>query len=108
MDRPDDEGIVVSVAADHPGLPGHFPGRPIVPAVVILDEVRAALGRRVPTPVIGAIEHAKFLDAVLPERPFRIALSFSGEAAVDFACIDMEDGRRLATGRLVLVRPEDE
>ncbi len=30
---------VVTIPADHPSLPGHFPGRPIVPAVVILDEV---------------------------------------------------------------------
>ena len=31
------------VAADHPALPGHFPGRPIVPGVVILDHVQQAI-----------------------------------------------------------------
>ena len=29
------------IAADHPSLPGHFPGQPVVPGVVILDEVSA-------------------------------------------------------------------
>ena len=31
------------IRANHPSLPGHFPGAPLVPGVVILDEVIAAL-----------------------------------------------------------------
>lgn len=31
------------VAADHPCLAGHFPGDPIVPGVLILDHVLAAI-----------------------------------------------------------------
>ena len=31
------------IRADHPSLPGHFPGAPLVPGVVILDEVLEAL-----------------------------------------------------------------
>lgn len=30
--------------SDHPALPGHFPGRPIVPGVVLLDRIMAAAG----------------------------------------------------------------
>ena len=33
------------VAADHPALPGHFPGRPIVPGVLLLDAVLQAMRR---------------------------------------------------------------
>jgi 3-hydroxymyristoyl/3-hydroxydecanoyl-(acyl carrier protein) dehydratase len=29
---------------DHPALPGHFPGRPILPGVVLLDHVMLAAG----------------------------------------------------------------
>ena len=30
------------IAKDHPALAGHFPGNPIVPGVLILDEVMRA------------------------------------------------------------------
>ena len=32
-----------SIPADHPSLPGHFPGRPIVPGVVVLERVLEAI-----------------------------------------------------------------
>lgn len=32
-----------TIPHDHPCLPGHFPGRPIVPGVVVLDRVLAAI-----------------------------------------------------------------
>jgi 3-hydroxyacyl-[acyl-carrier-protein] dehydratase len=35
--------VPLQVAADHPALPGHFPGSPIVPGVVLLDETLHAI-----------------------------------------------------------------
>lgn len=35
-----------TVAADHPALPGHFPGEPIVPGVMLLDQVMQLCGAR--------------------------------------------------------------
>ena len=32
-----------SIPADHPSLPGHFPGQPIVPGVVVLERVLEAI-----------------------------------------------------------------
>ena len=31
------------IPATHPSLPGHFPGQPVVPGVVILDAVQRAI-----------------------------------------------------------------
>ena len=30
---------VVSIGPDHPALRGHFPGHPVVPGVLVMDEV---------------------------------------------------------------------
>ncbi len=35
-----------SIPADHPSLPGHFPGRPIVPGVLLLERVLDAIESR--------------------------------------------------------------
>ena len=52
----------LAVARDHPAFAGHVPGRPIVPAVVILAEVIAALGKDRE----WDIAQAKFLRPVGP------------------------------------------
>jgi 3-hydroxymyristoyl/3-hydroxydecanoyl-(acyl carrier protein) dehydratase len=103
---PDEHGVVVRIPADHSCLPGHFPGRPIVPAVLLLDEVRMAVDATFPASSIDAVEHAKFQGLVLPDRPFRIILKRVSEMAIDFTCVDAGDDRQLATGRLTLNAPE--
>ena len=32
-----------SIPFEHPALPGHFPGQPVVPGVVILEAVQTAI-----------------------------------------------------------------
>ena len=55
------------VPADHPALPGHFPGRPVVPGVVILDEVIRAAEQCSGTPLqVAGLPSAKFLSPLLP------------------------------------------
>jgi 3-hydroxyacyl-[acyl-carrier-protein] dehydratase len=57
-----------TVAADHPALPGHFPGEPIVPGVVLLNEVLSAIPGRVHIP------SAKFHAPLLPGEEFAIRI----------------------------------
>ncbi len=88
------------VRADHPTLPGHFPDAPLVPGVVILDEVLAALTEwRENSQLIG-IRTVKFLAPLKPEQPFTIFLSVENERSgeVHFCC--RADDRVIVKGRL--------
>ena len=68
------EPVVLSFRADHPAFAGHFPGRPIVPAVVLLAEALAAIESESPA---GArpltLASAKFLVPVGPDTPLTLA-----------------------------------
>ena len=69
------------IPSTHPSLPGHFPGNPIVPGVVLLDRVAAALeesGAR-----LARIGVVKFLTPLRPEEDARLAIARDG-ARVSF------------------------
>jgi 3-hydroxyacyl-[acyl-carrier-protein] dehydratase len=88
------------IRADHPSLPGHFPDAPLVPGVVILDEVLEALIEWRADSQLSAIRTVKFLAPLKPEQPFRISVSARNESAgeIDFCC--RAEGRVLVEGRL--------
>ena len=65
------------IPADHPCLPGHFPGQPIVPGVVVLDRVLAAIEAQHGALGVLRMPQVKFLQPLLPEQPARIELSLS-------------------------------
>lgn len=66
------------VAHDHPCLPGHFPGRPIVPGVVLLDlALGAILGSVDPQLRLESIVSTKFLQAVAPDQRVDLTITFS-------------------------------
>jgi 3-hydroxyacyl-[acyl-carrier-protein] dehydratase len=88
------------IPADHPCLAGHFPGAPIVPAVVILEEVEAALAEWRGGSRIAAVPAAKFLVPIKPGQPFTVRLSRRepDETDVNFSC--SVDGQIAVQGRL--------
>ena len=89
-----------TISADHPSLPGHFPGAPIVPGVVILDQVLAALTEWREDSRVTVISAVKFLAPLKPDQPFSIGLVSSEhpEGEVAFRC-RVED-RLIVEGRL--------
>jgi 3-hydroxymyristoyl/3-hydroxydecanoyl-(acyl carrier protein) dehydratase len=73
-----------TVPHDHPAFDGHFPGRPLLPGVVLLGEVletvlvHEALARAIgPAPTLAA---AKFLVAVEPGSEVELRLSIAEHA----------------------------
>ena len=88
------------IAADHPCLPGHFPGRPVVPAVVLLEEVERALAQKLSQPVrIAALPAVKFLRPLEPEVEFEIVLDINATAASANFRVSA-GGADLVTGRV--------
>lgn len=84
------------IDAAHPALAGHFPGNPVVPAVVVLERVAAVLqawrGQRVER------LDAKFLRPLLPDEDAVIELHVES-ARVRFT-VTRTDGVALARGTL--------
>jgi 3-hydroxyacyl-[acyl-carrier-protein] dehydratase len=66
----------VRIPPDHPALPGHFPGRPIVPGVVLLDCIAAALERTGDR--LTHIGVVKFLAPLGPDEHAELRISRSG------------------------------
>ena len=88
------------IAPDHPCLAGHFPGQPVVPAVVLLDFAARALsdtlGRRVRLTAVPAV---KFLNPLLPGQMFSVELQVDAAArSARFSARTTE--AELAQGRL--------
>ena len=89
--------IAIAIAPDHPAFAGHFPGRPIVPGVLLLDlaqrEIEASTGLR-----LQALATVKFLSPVLPGQP--LTLAFEVDAGqVRFECL--RDTQAVAKGRFI-------
>jgi hypothetical protein len=69
---------LLSVAADHPALPGHFPGTPIVPGVLILSRVAAAMRAQFVHLKPAALLNARFHRPLAPDEHFMIELRLDG------------------------------
>lgn len=90
--------IPLRIATDHAVFAGHFPGRPIVPGVLLLDlaqlEVQAATGL-----LPRGLALAKFLSPALPGEALSLDYQVDGTAVrFDIHC----ESRKVATGRFVL------
>jgi len=91
------------VGAAHPALGGHFPGNPIVPAVVVLDAVISAaedwLGARLR---VTGLSKAKFVASLRPDELARIELVLRGqnlEFSVDRDEVTIANGSLIVTWR---------
>ena len=89
----------IRIPHDHPSLPGHFPGRPVVPGVVVLDRVLAAIEAEAGPLRALRLPQVKFLQPLLPGQAAEVALEPAGDGRWRFRVT--RDGALLASGEAV-------
>lgn len=96
LSAPDVLPMTFTVPSEHPALPGHFPGEPVVPGVVILDHVLA----RLPLAAGEArtLAWVKFLRPLLAGQEANVAFEWE-RAQLRFTVI--QGGECLVRGALV-------
>lgn len=74
----------LSFPAGHPAFPDHFPGNPLVPGALLLDETLAvlALARGLPYEALE-VRQAKFVQPVRPDQPVDISWEGAGAGPMD-------------------------
>lgn len=87
------------IAAAHPAFPGHFPGHPVVPGVVLLDAVIAELARHEGRAVrVTGFPAVKFLAPLGPDEECHVSFAVKrpGQAGFELTA----GGTTLVSGSL--------
>jgi 3-hydroxymyristoyl/3-hydroxydecanoyl-(acyl carrier protein) dehydratase len=97
----------IHIPPDHPAFAGHFPGTPIVPGVVLLDEaldvIAGALGLTLARCTLAAV---KFKSVVRPGQLVTLRFEFMEPGSVRF---ELEsEGQPVASGTLSVAAPDEQ
>ena len=84
---------------DHPASQGHFPGNPIIPGAVLLDETLRAIEAGLDAGLAPfRIRSAKFLHPARPGDRMLIQFSRTPGGEIKFTCT--VEGRAVMTGQI--------
>ena len=89
--------IPLPFAADHPVFAGHFPGHPIVPGVLLLDEALQAIALATGLSLaVCELRSVKFLSPLTPGVAVMILIQTPANNTIHFDILAGE--RKIATG----------
>ncbi len=87
----------MKISMNHASLAGHFPGNPVLPGVVMLDEVLRALADFLDYPArVTGLPSVKFLAPLSPGQEFEVVFreKNAGRARFEVRC----NAQRIAEG----------
>lgn len=92
----------ICVPAAHPAMPGHFPGQPIVPGVLLIDHVLAEMLRLEGLELV-LLKHVKFSSVLLPGECAHVVCHVDGERAT-FLVSSMQQSttKIFASGKMLM------
>lgn len=95
--------LALNIPSDHPAFAGHFPGTPIVPGVVLLDEVLHSLCNDIGLTVTDwQISSVKFLSPLTPGESATLEYEQLANGSIKFEvlCPDPNKQRQIVLGSL--------
>lgn len=91
--------LMLTIAPDHPAFAGHFPGMPVVPGVVLLDEALHAIGSAIGQDLAACrVDSVKFLSPVLPQQELQLGYELGDHGAIRFTIL--HGARKVAAGMI--------
>lgn len=97
--------LPLAICADHPAYAGHFPGRPILPGVVLLDAALQALAVEQGVDAgqaLAQLKSAKFHRPVTPGEALTLHYASTPNAGVRF---EIRSGERSVASGSVAFSP---
>ncbi|MEA3405790.1 MAG: hypothetical protein U9R28_08635 [Pseudomonadota bacterium] len=105
---------VFTIPKQHSCLVGHFPEHPIVPGVVLLEQIESTLSELLPHWGISELIQTKFIDVVLPDELMEIHLTSKPvepnnvqQMNVSFKIIKNSNQKKVASGKFKLLKNQE-
>ena len=91
----------LTIDSSHPSLAGHFPGNPVVPGVVILEEVLELIGKSLGQSfMLSKVPSVKFHSPLRPNEPLQLKFDILPGHVVTFSC--QVGSRMIASGQFII------